>query len=74
MNSAVSSLLKKMCYQLNCGYNLITLKVYKYICIFMHFFDKIVYFFHNECADSSEPQREHKFLCVSEHLLIFRAM
>ena len=43
MNSAVSSLLKKMCYQLNCGYNLITLKVYKYICIFMHFFDKIVY-------------------------------
>ena len=26
----------------------------------MYFYDKHVYFFHNECADSAEPQREHK--------------
>ena len=27
-----------------------------YICIFYVFYNKYVYFFHNECADSSEPQ------------------
>ena len=26
----------------------------------MYFYDKNAYFFHNECADSSEPHWEHK--------------
>ena len=38
----------------------------------MYFYDKHVYFFHNECVDSSERQKEHKLfsskLRVSEHL------
>ena len=41
-------------------YNLITLKVFWYICIFMYFHDKHAYFVHNELADSSKPQSEHK--------------
>ena len=36
----------------------------------MYFYDKHVYFFYNECADSSEPQWEYKLFLwnsVSEH-------
>ena len=30
------------------------------MCIYMCFYDKKVYFFHNECADSSKPHLELK--------------
>ena len=51
-------------YLLHNEYNLSTFKAFWYICVFMYFYDKHVYFFHSEYADSSEPQRDHK---LSEH-------
>ena len=40
---------------MNSDYTLVTLKVFRNMCIFMCFYDKKVYFFHNEYADSSKP-------------------
>ena len=37
-------------------YNLIILKVFLLYLYFYIFYDKHVYLFKNECADSSEPQ------------------
>ena len=41
------------------------------MCVFMCFYDKNVYIFHNECADSSKPHWEIKLFSwnsISEHL------
>ena len=46
-------------YQLNSDYNTIALKVVFFF-VYLYFYDKHAYFFHSECADSSEPQWEHK--------------
>ena len=46
---------REVIYKLNSDYTLVTLKVFSSMCIFLCFYDKKVYFFHNECVDSSKP-------------------